>query len=413
MSYHQREHSTLGRGKQLPARAIRTTRDSHRDRGDAPTSPGAGFAQRENLLSAGYTILPNVLLRHYAAVDLTEAELVLVLQLWTYWWDERAPFPSVATLAAHMGRTPRQIQQHVERLRGKGLLRVVPRFGANGKQLTNAYDLTPLLARLTVQLEHIEEAGCEKTGEPLDVGVREVAGERVHESAPKQDTDHQNQEQRSDPMPPTPITTKPEYAVLKPEMLSPAVHAAISRASAQYGDDLPAASRTRAARLLEESGCDEARFLAALAQAGRRTDACCGNLSARLPDGGHRGMPYLFAVLESVLSGRGEERSPTRRSARPPRLGSQGSQAVVEEPVSDDVIWHQVLRQLRQTLAPAVYARLLPLQVHTESDGQLVVVASSAFEHHWLTRVFYRHLDNALESVGKGALTVQVTTAAA
>ena len=412
MSYQHREHSILGRGRQLPARASLTTRDTDRDRRGAPTSPGAGSARREDLLRAGYTILPNVLLRHYAAVDMTEAELVLVLELWTYWWDERAPFPSVATLAAHMGRTPRQIQQHVERLRRKGLLRVVPRFGANGRQLTNAYDLNPLLARLAAQVEQIEAAVCEMTSRPLDAGAGEVAGEGMHESAPEQDPP-QNQEQRSDPMPPTPTTTMPEHVALERVALSSAVYAAISWAGATCGDDLPGASRARAARLLEESGGDEARFLAALEQACAQTDAYRRNLNARLPDGRRRGMPYLFAVLEAALSGQADERSRTRRSTYSARSVEKEPQAAAREPFSDDATWHLVLHQLRQILAPTVYARLLPLQAHTEPDGQLVIMAPSPFEHHWLTRVLYRHLEEALRRVGEGALTVQVTTMAA
>src|SRR5689334_15241575 len=135
MSCQHHQHSTGGQGWQSSGRRNRPE-NSARSEGD-PTPAGREgrtCPRGEDTLRAGYTILPNILFRVYADLDMTEAELVLVLQLCTYWWDKRAPFPSVPALATRMGKTPRQIQYYVEQLREKGLLRVIPRRGVDGRQ---------------------------------------------------------------------------------------------------------------------------------------------------------------------------------------------------------------------------------------------------------------------------------------
>lgn len=93
----------------------------------------------------GYTAFPNALLTRYARLGITEAELVLVQQIWVFWWDANLPYPAVATLAARMGKTVRQIQRLLQRLRAAELITIVARRDPLGGQISNAYDLTPLV----------------------------------------------------------------------------------------------------------------------------------------------------------------------------------------------------------------------------------------------------------------------------
>jgi len=95
------------------------------------------------LLTGGYTALPTYAWVYYARLGVTEAEMVCIAQLCTYWWSSRDPYPGEAALAARMGKTVRTIQGYLRSLEGKGLLHIHTRLSTNGRQSTNAYDLRP------------------------------------------------------------------------------------------------------------------------------------------------------------------------------------------------------------------------------------------------------------------------------
>ncbi len=98
------------------------------------------------LLTGGYTALPTYAWVYYARLGVSEAEMVCIAQLCTYWWSARDPFPGEAALATRMGKTVRTIQGYLRSLEGKGLLHIQIRLSTNGRQSTNAYDLRPFFA---------------------------------------------------------------------------------------------------------------------------------------------------------------------------------------------------------------------------------------------------------------------------
>jgi len=98
------------------------------------------------LLTGGYTALPTYAWVYYARLGVSEAEMVCIAQLCTYWWSARDPYPGEAALAARMGKTVRTIQSYFRSLEGKGLLHIQTRLSTNGRQSTNAYDLRPFFA---------------------------------------------------------------------------------------------------------------------------------------------------------------------------------------------------------------------------------------------------------------------------
>jgi len=95
------------------------------------------------LLTGGYTAIPTYAWVYYARLGVSEAEMVCIAQLCTYWWDARDPYPGEAALAARMGKSVRTIQGYLRSLEGKGLLHIQTRLSTNGRQSTNAYDLRP------------------------------------------------------------------------------------------------------------------------------------------------------------------------------------------------------------------------------------------------------------------------------
>jgi len=98
------------------------------------------------LLTGGYTALPTYAWVYYARLGVTEAEMVCIAQLCTYWWSAHDPFPGEAALATRMGKTVRTIQGYLRSLEGKGLLHIQTQFSTHGRQHTNAYDLRPFFA---------------------------------------------------------------------------------------------------------------------------------------------------------------------------------------------------------------------------------------------------------------------------
>jgi hypothetical protein len=98
------------------------------------------------LLTGGYTAIPTYAWVYYARLGVSEAEMVCICQLCTYWWTERDPYPGEAALAGRMGKSMRTIQGYLRSLEGKGLLHIQTRLSNRGQQHTNAYDLRPFFA---------------------------------------------------------------------------------------------------------------------------------------------------------------------------------------------------------------------------------------------------------------------------
>jgi len=111
----------------------------------SPESSDRRLVQRYGiaLLTGGYTAIPTYAWVYYARLGVSEAEMVLIAQLCTYWWSVRDPFPGEAALAARMGKTIRTIQGYLRSLEGKGLLHIQTRLSTRGQQHTNTYDLRP------------------------------------------------------------------------------------------------------------------------------------------------------------------------------------------------------------------------------------------------------------------------------
>jgi len=134
------------------------------------------------LLTGGYTALPTYAWLYYARLGVTEAEMVLIAQLCTYWWTERAPHPGEAALAARMGKTVRTIQGYLRSLEAKGLLHIETRLSPNGQHQTNSYDLRPFFRAI--------EGLARLDGLRDDAPACEGATPAVPGSSPRDDAGH-------------------------------------------------------------------------------------------------------------------------------------------------------------------------------------------------------------------------------
>ncbi len=309
------------------------------------------------LLVGGYTAIPTYAWVYYARLGVTEAEMVCLAQLCTYWWSARDPYPGEAALAARMGKTVRTIQGYLRSLEGKGLLHIQTRLSNNGRQSTNAYDLRPFfaavegLARLDGLLpaadaapttpatpandacndgpcDHHNRAQRDAERESLCADVKSF---RTENPSTDDDADDPQRDEGSraggvkdsspqvnpveikifdyDSIPPTPTKTTQtptDDAARLPASADPddqALAAVIADLSAELGDDAPRSSLGRARNLCRDAGVSPARFLRLLDEAAARTrDRQASIVKRRRADvRAVNAMPYLFAVLQDLL----------------------------------------------------------------------------------------------------------------
>jgi len=308
------------------------------------------------LLTGGYTALPTYAWVYYARLGVSEAEMVCIAQLCTYWWSARDPFPGEAALAARMGKTVRTIQGYLRSLEGKGLLHIQTRLSNHGRQSTNAYDLRPFfaavegLARLdgllstgdaapatpatpdndacncgpcdhhnATQGDAERESLCAKATSfgtenwPKDTGTpttREGEGSRAGgvKDSSSQVNPIEIETFDYDSIPPTPThatQTTTSGEARPPASADPddqALAAEIAALSAALGDDAPRSSLGRARNLCRDAGVSLAHFLRLLDEAAARTrDRQASIVKRRRDDQAPNGMPYLFAVLTDLL----------------------------------------------------------------------------------------------------------------
>ncbi len=327
------------------------------------------------LLTGGYTALPTYAWVYYARLGVSEAEMVLIAQLCTYWWSARDPYPGEAALATRMGKTVRTIQGYLRSLEGKGLLHIHTRLSTNGRQSTNAYDLRPFfaavegLARLDGLLpgadaapatpttpdndscnfgpcDHTNRAQSTAEQKPLCAGMESNGpedtakgaatagsrrGEGSHAGGVKNPAPQVNPIEIEtfdfDSIPPTPTKTTqtPTDAEARPlssaDLDDQALAAEITALGAELGDDAPRSSLGRARNLCRAAGVSPARFLRLLDEAAARTRDRQASIVKRRRDGqAVNGMPYLFAVLQDLLHPappRAADVGPDRRRAGP------------------------------------------------------------------------------------------------
>jgi len=63
----------------------------------------------DQILQAGFTSVPNLVLNHYAELGITPAEMMFIIHMWQFRWTERDPYPSLTTIADKMDVTDRCI----------------------------------------------------------------------------------------------------------------------------------------------------------------------------------------------------------------------------------------------------------------------------------------------------------------
>ncbi len=101
------------------------------------------------VMQAGFMPLPHLFLRHYRTLGLSHVQAMFVLQLMEIAWDYGEPPTNVAKLAKRMGTGRRTVQVCSRELHEMGLIEIYEQFDADGSQVENGYDLSPLFRQLS------------------------------------------------------------------------------------------------------------------------------------------------------------------------------------------------------------------------------------------------------------------------
>ncbi len=100
------------------------------------------------VLQSGFMPLPNLFLRHYTQLGISNSQAMFLMQIMTSAWDLGSPANTLSQVAARMGITRRGAQIISADLHARGLVAIYDQYDETGRQTENAFDLSPLFARL-------------------------------------------------------------------------------------------------------------------------------------------------------------------------------------------------------------------------------------------------------------------------
>lgn len=119
--------------------------------GEGSTGAARIAARWGDAVIPGFQPVPDVLIRHMGALDISPTELAVILNITLHWWGQGGlPFPRPSAIARRMDVTPRTVERAISGLERKGLLkRLVPEKRA-GQTSIRRFDLSGLKARLEI-----------------------------------------------------------------------------------------------------------------------------------------------------------------------------------------------------------------------------------------------------------------------
>lgn len=105
----------------------------------------------------GYQAVPHDLFKFQAQLNLSNGELVTLLNILDFWWEAgKHPFPGVSALAKRMDTTERSVQRHLKKLQSLGY--AVRERGNDEKRRFNLNGLIVKLTKLVMKAVEEDQA---------------------------------------------------------------------------------------------------------------------------------------------------------------------------------------------------------------------------------------------------------------
>lgn len=132
-----------------------------------------------DLVSLGATSVPNLILKYYRKIGITDSEMMLIIQLIRL-RAEQQPFPSLEVITECMAADSQKINSDLAILIEKGVLAVGYHYDEPGGEVLSIYSLEPLMEKIS------EVWACDKVKELQK--LRQVLKEQGANIAPKEAT---------------------------------------------------------------------------------------------------------------------------------------------------------------------------------------------------------------------------------
>lgn len=118
--------------------------------------------KHEDIFDNGFVPIPERFLELYTKLKpnaLSTSEALFVLQVMSFKWSAKAPFPSYARIAERMGVTDKAVRRIAQSLENKGYLKRISRIGT-----TNKFDFVSLFDALLQAKKKEEKKGKKNNG---------------------------------------------------------------------------------------------------------------------------------------------------------------------------------------------------------------------------------------------------------
>lgn len=102
-----------------------------------------------DLFAQGITAIPNLLLRFYKMIGVTDTEMMVLIQLFRLRTEEKNFLPSIETLAESLSRSSEDIERDLNSLLEKEVITVTEFYDVERNAVVSGYDFEPLFEKIS------------------------------------------------------------------------------------------------------------------------------------------------------------------------------------------------------------------------------------------------------------------------
>ncbi|MCL6478574.1 MAG: DnaD domain protein [Peptococcaceae bacterium] len=121
-----------------------------------------------DLWLSGSTNIPNLLLRFYKYMYITDSEMMTLIQLFRLRTEEKDLRPTTEIMAEYMSATPEEIERNIRALIDKKIIAETLYYDESRDEVLTGYDFEPLFEKLSDYWAFVRAKEIEKAGAKLD-----------------------------------------------------------------------------------------------------------------------------------------------------------------------------------------------------------------------------------------------------
>ncbi|MCL5289922.1 MAG: DnaD domain protein [Firmicutes bacterium] len=131
------------------------------------------------IFTGGMTSIPNLFLKYYRDVGITDSEMMLIIQLMRLRHEENQLMPSIESLAGCLAAEPAKIERQIKNLLDKRVIGITNYFTEDGS-IKQGYDFEPLVFEISevwaLNQKRELDSIAQKLNSPANVSLPEDSG---------------------------------------------------------------------------------------------------------------------------------------------------------------------------------------------------------------------------------------------